>query len=441
MNKKLFTNMQAFYALMVGQLVSTVGSSMTRFGLGIWVLRETGDASAYSILLFFAVLPLGLGSLFAGPLVDRWNRRWVMIISNAVASLSTLVIALFFFTDMLALWHLYLALTVNGIANAFIIPALDASIPMLVEKEQLGRAAGLTQMIQAFEIILAPALAGLLIGSFDLGAIFMVDFVTFGASIGALFLSVVPQPKHVLAEAGEQNLWQTFAFGVRYIWERPAFLYLMAFVTITMFLMPGIGYALVTPLILSFSGEEAAGLALSGFGAGALVAGILLTAWGGPKRRMDGMLVAMALAGLAGIMVGLRESVLVVTAGLFAIGTAFVFMIGLNRVVWQVKAAPEVLGRVFSLRVTIGVGAQSVGVLITGPLAERVFEPLLMEGGGLVNSVGALIGIGPGRGMAFMFMLVGAVLIILALLSAVMPTVRLLEDHIPDYIPPTKCRG
>ena len=143
-SQQKLSGMRAFYALILGQLVSTVGSGMTRFGLGIWVLAETGDATAYTILLFFAVLPVGLGSLVAGPLVDRCNRRLVMIISNIIASLSTLIVAILFFLGSLDLWHLYIALFVNGIANAFILPALDSSVPLLVPRDQLDRASGMT---------------------------------------------------------------------------------------------------------------------------------------------------------------------------------------------------------------------------------------------------------------------------------------------------------
>lgn len=418
---------------MLGQLVSTVGSGMTRFGLSIWVLQETGDTAAYSVLLFFAVLPLGLGSLFAGPLVDRLNRRRVLIVGNVVASFSTLIIALLFFADSLELWHLYIGLTINGVANSFILPALDASVPLLVDKEQLGRAAGLTQLIQGFEVILAPAMAGLLLGWLGIGAIFIVDFVTFGASIIALMLSAVPQPSADESETTQQTLWQSFKFGVTYIRERPAFLYLMGFVTLTMFLMPGIGYALVTPLVLSFASEQAAGLVLSSFGIGSLIAGVLLTAWGGPERRMDGIIGAMGLAGLAAILAGLRESVWLTAVSMILIGVAFVFMIGLNRVIWQVKAAPNVLGRIFSLRVALGVGAQSLGVLLAGVMAERWFEPLLSENGGLASSIGQLIGTGEGRGMAFMFVLVGVLLLLLTAVSFLLPQVRLIEDHVSDY--------
>ncbi len=434
-SQQKLSGMRAFYALILGQLVSTVGSGMTRFGLGIWVLAETGDATAYTILLFFAVLPVGLGSLVAGPLVDRWNRRLVMIISNIVASLSTLVVAILFFLGALDLWHLYIALFVNGIANAFILPALDSSVPLLVPRDQLDRASGMTQTVQAMEAILSPALAGFLIGFAGLGAIFIVDFVTFSASILALVLVFIPQPQRKVAEA-TSNLWQEFLFGIRYIRERPAFIYLMGLVTLTMFLLPGLGYAVVTPLILTFADEQALGLVVSGFGVGSLIGGILLTVWGGPKRRVDGILLGMFVAGLSAMLISLRESASLIGVSFIATGISFVFMIGLNRVIWQLKAAPEVLGRIFSLRVALAIGGQAVGILIAGPMVTFIFEPMLMEGGILVNNIGQILGTGVGRGMAFMFLVVGLVQVTIVAVSFFTPSIRYLEDRLPDYIEP-----
>ena len=430
-----FAAERAFFALAGGQLVSTLGSGMTRFGLGLWVLDQTGDAAAYTTLLFAAVLPLGVASLLVGPLIDRWNRRWTMILANAVASLSTLIVALLYFADSLQVWHLYIALVANGVASAFILPALEASTPMLVPSQQLGKAAGVTQMVQSFEIILAPVLAVPLYLGLGLGAVFVVDFVTFGVAIVALTLSIVPQPVRTLAPAGTP-IWAEFRFGIAYLVQRRPFLYLMFFVSAAMFLMPGIGYALATPLALSFSDEAGAAVLLTTFGVGSLLSGVLLAAWGGPRRRMTGIIAAMALAGAGAIVAGLRESLALTAAGVFVIGVAFVFAIGLNRVIWQVKAAPDVLGRLFSLRVVIGVCAQSLGIVVAGPLAEYVFEPLMASGGALAGSVGAIIGVGDGRGMALMYVLAGLALVALAIGSLIVRPIWRLEDALPDQGPP-----
>jgi len=403
---------------------------MTRFGLGLWVLDRTGDAAAYTTLLVAAVLPLGVASLLVGPLVDRWNRRWTMILANAGASLPTLVVALLYFGDGLAVWHLYIALVANSVASAFILPALDASTPMLVKPERLGNAAGVTQTVQSFEVILSPLLAVPLYLGLGLGAVFVVDFATFGVSIVALGLSVVPQPART-EEAGA-SLWSEFRFGFRYLAERRPFQYLLFFITASMFLLPGFGYALATPLALSFSDETGAAIVTTSFGVGALVSGIALASWGGPKRRMDGVLGAMVLAGIGAVVVGLRENLALTAAGVFIIGAGFVFAIGLNRVIWQAKAAPDVLGRMFSLRVMLGICAQSLGIVLAGPLAERLFEPAMEPGGSLAASIGTLIGTGAGRGIGLMYVIAGIALIGLAVGSFAIRPIWRLEDALAD---------
>ena len=426
-----FTGAGAFYALAGGQFVSTIGSGMTRFALGLWVLDQTGDVAAYTTLLFAAVLPIGAASLFVGPFVDRWNRRRTLILANAGASASTLVVALLYMTDTLAVWHLYVALSANGIASAFILPALEASTPMLVEPDRLGNASGVTAMLQSVDVILAPVLAVPVYLTLGLGFVFAVDFATFAVSIAALLPSRVPQPARVLEKAGA-SIWSEFRFGLSYIVGRRQFIYLISFMMVSMLLIAGFGYALATPLALSFSNEAGAAVMMTSYGVGSFVSGALLAAWGGPKRRVNGMLGAMAFAGFGAIAVGLRESLLLISAGTFMIGFGLGLTIGLNRAIWQAKAAPDVLGRVFSLRVMLGIGATSLGILTAGPLAEHAFGPLMEPGGSLAGSIGSFIGVGAERGMALMYVISGATLVLLAVVSLVIRPIWRLEDALPD---------
>jgi MFS family permease len=424
--------MQAFYAIIVGQIVSTVGSGMTRFGVGIWVFSETGNAAAYTILLFFAVLPLGLGSLVAGPIVDRLDRKLVMITANVVASLSTLVIALLFFADALVPWHLYLGLFINGVANSFVVPALNASVPLMVSKDQLGRASGLTQLVQAAEAVLAPAIAGVVFGAFGLGAIFITDFVTFTVSIFALLVVLIPR---LTGNEEPSNLWRDFVLGIRTVIDRPGFIYLMGFGALAGLLPGGFGYGLVTPLVLTFSTEEVAGLVIAAMGVGVTVGSIGLAVTGGPARRMNGVLLATAGAGIGMAIISLRESAMLAGVGFFIIGLGLAFIMGLPRIIFQTKAAPIVLGRVFSIWSAVTVTTQSAGILMAGPIAERLFKPLMAEGGALAGTFGTLLGVGDGRGMALIFLTAGTVIVLVTLLAALVPSIRLLEDDIPDYEP------
>lgn len=421
----------AFYALLVGQFISSIGSAMTRFGLSVWVYTNTGSTVAYTTLMFFSVFPVGIGALIAGPLVDRWDRRRVMIVSDTLAGLSTLLVAALFFLDVLALWHLYVLLSVNGIASAFSRPALDASVPLLVPREQLSRAAGLSQIAWALEMILASTLAGFLIGAFGLGVMFLIDVVTFGVNMLILLLLVIPRPPRSEGQLAAGGFWADLLDGLRYVQQRPGMRYLLGLFTVTMFLLPGFAYSLITPLVLTFASEVTLGLILSGFGIGSLVGGALLAAVGA-RRRVNGILVSMAVAGLAAILISLQENPWLVGLGSVITGLSFVVMIGLNRAIWQQKVSSDKLGRVFALQLALGVGAQSLGIILAGSLADTVFGPLLAQGGALTGSVGALIGTGPGRGMAFMFLVVGVLQLVIVLCSVLSPSVRQLEERLPD---------
>jgi MFS family permease len=384
--------------------------------------------------LFFATIPLAIGSLFAGPLVDRWDRRRVLIISNIIASLPTLVVMLLFFTERLELWHLYLALFINGLANAFILPAFDASIRMLVPKERLGQASGLSQMVQSLGTIIAPPIAGFLLVQLGLGSIFVIDFLTVSCATLALLMVAIPHPERVL-DTKRASIWQDFVFGLRYIVARPPFVFLMTFLTLVVFAQ-SLVYALTGPLVLSFGTEDALGVVYGAFGVGGLVGAIVVSATGGTRRRMHGILVAAVLMGIGGIFASLRADMLWISVGVFVFGLAMSCLIALNRTIYQEKAAPEVLGRVFAFRIVVGVGAQAAGLLLAGSLAANLFEPGMMESGTFVPGFGSLLGVGAGRGAALLVLLTGCAILALGVIAAVIPPLRLLEDRLPDQVEP-----
>lgn len=425
--------MKAFFALLGGQLISVIGSGITRFALSVWVLAETGDTAAYTTMMFFAVFPAGLGSLFAGPFIDRWDRRWVIIWADAIAALSTLLVAILYFADSLMLWHLYLALSINGIANAFISPSMQSSTRLLVPKDKLNRASGLSQLLRPMETIIAPSLAGFIVGAYGLGVVFVIDFVTFIINIIFLLMMTIPRPPQMTDRTGKMKFGAELSAGFRYIRERPSLVILISLFTLTMFLLPGLGYSLITPVVLSFESEQVLGLILSAYGFGSIVGGVFLSLWSANRRRMSGILGGMAVAGLAAILMGLWENPWTIGAGVFLTGMSFIFVIGLNRVIWQIKSTPEVQGRLFALMGTLAVSGQSLGILVAGPLASRIFGPMLEEEGILAGSIGALIGTGPGRGMAFMFIILGLIVLGIVLISWLSRSIRLLEDQLPDY--------
>ena len=433
---------RAFKAILLGRLISNIGSSTTRFAVIFWTLASGGNPAEYSLVLVAGFLPMGLGALIAGPVVDRWDRRRVMLISNATVSIFPLAAALLYFTGQLEIWHLLIVLSADGVASAFMMPAFDASIPQLVRKEKLERASGMAQANIALATIIGSVLAGSLLAPAGLGVLFALNFVAFAPVLVALKLSIVPSPSRE-AEVGESGaapsgsgimsaLAQDFADGLRYLRQRRPLMRLLWIMTAVMLLLPGFEFALCTPLVMAFADEQAAGFMLASFGLGALVGGVLLAVWTGPAKRMNGILAALGATGLAAAAVAIRENLTIMLIGIGFIGMGFTFLMGLSRVVWQVKVTPTFLGRVLSLRQLFGLAAQSVGLLLAAPIAAAVFEPILAADGALAGSAGLIFGVGPGRGTALMFALVGAAAFGLALACILAPGIRRLEDLVPD---------
>ena len=433
---------RAFQVILLGRLISNIGSSTTRFAVIFWTLASGGDPAEYSLVLVAGFLPMGLGALIAGPVADRWDRRRVMLIANATACIFPLAATLLYFFGQLEIWHLLIVLSADGIASAFMMPAFDASIPQLVRKDKLERASGMAQANIALATIVGSVLAGSLLAPAGLGWLFAINFVAFAPVLLALRLSIVPSPSKE-AEAGEGGaapaesgitaaLVQDFAEGLRYLRQRRPLMRLLWIMTAVMLLLPGFEFALCTPLVLAFADEQAAGFVLASFGLGALVGGILLAVWTGPARRMNGILTALAATGLAAIAIAIREDLTIMLIGIGFIGMGFTFLMGLSRVVWQVKVAPTFLGRVLSLRQLFGLAAQSVGLLLAAPIAVAFFEPILVADGALAGSAGLIFGVGPGRGTALMFAVVGAAAFAVALACILTPGIRRLEDLVPD---------
>ena len=207
----------------------------------------------------------------------------------------------------------------------------------------------------------------------------------------------------------------------------------MGFGALAGLLPGGFGYGLVTPLILTFSTEEIAGLVIACMGVGVTVGSIALAVTGGPERRMTGILLATATSGIGMGIISLRENAILAGIGFLFIGLSLAFIMGLPRIIFQTKAAPNVMGRIFSIWTAVTVTTQSTGILLAGPLAEQIVEPMMVQDGMLTNTFGQLIGVGDGRGMALIFLISGITIVLITLVSALFPQVRLLEDKIPDY--------
>jgi len=293
------------------------------------------------------------------------------------------------------------------------------------------------QMSQALEMLIAPLLAGVLFVAIGLRGIILIDFLTFFFAVGALLLVHIPQPRRQVevVDDGEKSLWRDALFGWQYLRARTGLLGLLLYFALVNFFL-NFAAVLTGPLVLSFSAASALGVVQSVAGVGMLVGSIGISAWGGPKRRMPAVIGFISLGSMGLFVVGLEASVWVVGAGLFLLMFSVPFASGISQAVFQSKVAADVQGRVFATRGMISRSMMPLAFLLAGPLADRVFEPLFRQGGSLSTTpLGTLLGTGPGRGIGFLFMVCGLILIIASGVAWLSPRIRRLEDELPDAAP------
>jgi DHA3 family macrolide efflux protein-like MFS transporter len=427
--------MMAFTIVWAGQLVSLLGTTMTGFALAYWAYITTGAATALALVGFFAFAPTMLVSPIAGALVDRWNRKLMMMLSDLAAISSTVAVLLLYSTGNLQIWHLYITGAFASVFGAFQFPAYSAAVTTMVSKKQYGRASGMLSTAQFASGIFAPILAAALIVTLGIGGILLIDVLTFLVAIGALLMVHIPQP--VVTEEGLKSrgsIWTESIYGFRYILKRPSLLGLqLVFFSIN--LVAVFGNTVSTPMILARTGNDPGvlGIVQSTMGIGGVAGSILLSVWGGPKRRVHGVLTGMGLGMFGMILMGLGRDLYVWPLAAF-INLFFIPIVnGSNQAIWQSKVAPDVQGRVFATRAMIAQISVPVAMLLSGPLADYYFEPAMAVGGSLEPFFSSLVGSGPGAGMGLMFVIAGICGVLIGFGGYAFKVVRNVEDIIPDH--------
>lgn len=429
--------MPGFVVVWAGQIVSVLASSMSSFALTIWAYQETGSATALGAVSTAFVLPFLLLSPVAGALVDRYNRKLMMMISDLSAVLATVGVLVLHASGALRIWHLFGAAALMGLGNTFQWPAYSAAISTMLPKEHYSRANGMMSLVETGPSVLAPMLAGALLPIVGLNGILGLDIATFFVAIGALLIVSVPQPKRSAeGQAAEGNLWCESIFGFRYILARRNLLGLLLFFLVLNFVI-GMAYQVIAPFVLARTGNSstALGAVQSAWAVGAVVGGLLIGIWGGFRRRMTSILLGEFCTGVIGLILFALGRDLWWWMATAAVGAIFMpFVNGASQAIWQAKVAPDLQGRVFSARRLIAWAMGPITPLIAGALADYVTEPAMASSGWLARTFGPLVGTGPGSGMAVQFLLAGvAYVAVVAAVDFFVPAVRNLEDILPDH--------
>jgi len=435
--------MKTFVLIWSGQLASVMGTYLTSFALGVWAIQKDGQATDYALILLCTMVPNILISPFAGPIVDRANRRQVMIAADSVAAAGTAVLCVLLLLGDLALWHILTITALSSVAGAFQHPAYSAAVAQLVPVGKLPRANGMIQAADGIGRLVSPVLAAVLLGVIGLVGVILIDLISFLIAVLTLWRVRIPDleqtPTSPTGEGAAAILRRTredLAAGFRFLLPRPGMLYLLGFSALSNFMTAAM-IVLAAPLILSFSTVEVLGVLNLVCGLGVLAGTLFLTVWDGPKRMILLVLAAQILAGLAAAGAGLTTSIPVL--GL----AAFIFFVGNPitaagiQTIWQRKVPHHLQGRVHAIRAMVTWSAMPIAYLSSGPLADYVFEPMLAEGGSLASSLGAVVGTGPGRGIGALLLMLGSLAAMLTAAAACSRTLRRLETDLPDANPET----
>jgi len=443
--------LRPFLVIWAGQLVSALGSGLTAFAVPVAVYQHTRSPEKLGLLMLAWILPSLLLSPIAGTLVDRWDRRRVLVAADTGQALLTLAMAALVLNGYFEVWYLFLTSVAASLIAAFQEPAFAASITALVPRRHFGRAVSLMQLLGPVSMIVAPLLGGALLVAIGLGGIMVVDAVSYLGAITGLLLVAIPRHAPAPAEAvagepgprwlaGFRRFGREAAAGYRFLRSHPGLFGLVVLFGLANF-WGGFISPLMAPMILAFTRPVQLATVQAAVGFGAVLGGVAVGVWGGPRRRIAGVLGSLVAGGLCTLAMGARPSLPLIGAAVFAWALTAPVLNASSSAVWMSKTPQALLGRVFAARRMISMGAMPLAVLMAGPLAQRVFEPMLVPGGALAGSVGTVIGVGPGRGIALMFLLIGALMTLTALGGWLVPSIRNVERDVPDAAPPETPRA
>lgn len=416
-----------------------IGTAMTVFGLGVWVFQQTGSPTAFATLIMAGSLP-GLVALpVAGALVDRWDRRTVMLFSDLTASALPVAVLVLHGTGVLHLWHLYALVTVASLSRAFQWPAFSSLVARIVAPADLTRANSRVSLAEAGAMVLGELLGGLLYGVIGLHGLLLTDLAGFGLAVVTVLLSfrMLPpeRPRHdepaggrreaggraALARAEAARLRTEISEGWRFIRLRPGLLGLLAFFAVNNLLME-MSLVLVGPLVLGEHTPSALGMVNAVGAVGMIVVSGLLSVVRGPRRLVRAILAVAVLHSVLLVAMGAHAALWTLAGGLFGILGGYAVTNAVTPTLWQRKTPADIQGRVFAVRRMIAWSAEPVAYGVAGPVAVHLGTPLAEAAGRT----------GPGAGISMVFLLAGPLLLATALVSYSRPRVRRLETELPD---------
>ncbi|GII31097.1 non-ribosomal peptide synthetase/MFS transporter [Planotetraspora mira] len=422
-------SMRRFAAVAGGQLVSITGSALTEFAIPIWIYLTTGSVARFALFTVLGLVPGLVVSPLAGAIVDRYDRRKVMLGGDIAAGGVQLMLGLLAWTGNLQVWHLYPSIVFLSLALTFQRLAYGSAIPQLVPKRYLGHATGIGQLGGGLAQLLTPLLAVGLLSAIGLGGILALDVASYAVAITLIVFVRFPTS---MAWRRKESLTAEIANGFRYVWGNRDFRKMLSFFAILNLPLSPL-FLMISPLVLSFATLSEVGTVSFLSGLGVTIGGLAMSMWGGPRHlRMRGVLLSTLVLAAFCFVTGLRAELWVVAAGAFGMALWLTLLNGIYTTIVQVKVPQRLHGRVFALNTMIAWSTLPVGFGLIAPYGTDLFEPLMAPGGALAPTVGAVIGTGEGRGIGFMYLLFALLMAVIALVA--LRWLAGFDDRVPDAV-------
>ena len=366
-----------FFTIWTGQAFSLFGSQLVQFALVWWLAQKSGSATILAVATLVGMLPQILLGPFAGALVDRWNRRLIMIVADASIAGFTLLLAWLFATGRVQIWHVYAIMAIRALGTAFHFPAMSASTPLMVPEEHLTRLSGMNQTLQGLMALVAPPVGALLISVMPTQGVLFVDIGTALLAILPLLFLSIPQPERKVTSSheGKPSLLQDVREGIAYVRGWPGLVAILLMAVVLNFLLTPTG-SLMPLLITKHFGKGALefGLTDSAWGLGVIAGGIVLGVWGGFKRRIITALVGITGIGAGVMMIAFAPSngFLLALAAMVIIGVMNSMANGPLGALMQSIVRKDMQGRVMSLTNSAATAMTPIGLLIAGPVSDLI---------------------------------------------------------------------
>ncbi|MGZ9234492.1 MAG: MFS transporter [Anaerolineales bacterium] len=434
------SGMRGLFTIWLGQMISGIASSITAVALPIWIFSITDSGISVAFLEFFFFGSYLLVVLFAGILIDRSDRKIMMLMYDFLSLASLAGLLVLQTAGLLEVWHLYVAAALQGVGSAFQAPSYASAITTMVSRQQYIRANGLMSLLYDVPGIFGPLLAGITYGIIGLSGIITINLIAFVISIGVLLFVQIPATPHTAEGQSSHNKFLNEAiYGIKYIFQRPGLLGLqLIFFMGNLFTGIALSAAALYPMILLRTGNntEVLGTIQSVGALASVLAGIVLTTWGGIKRPARVIILGWVFSSLLGLTLLGVGQVLLIWLIAIIVDSVFDPIVNVSMDSFlQAKVPPDVQGRVFSASDFLAQAMIPFTALIAGYFGDRIFEPAMGTGGSLVTTFGWLVGTGPGSGFGLLILLCGVGGTLVGLTGYLTSSIRNVDLLVPNFDP------